>query len=226
LELLKSTNSVSVPDVIGTGTAEGDSFLILQAVIAGRRTGNYSEALGRNLAKLHRNSSYQFGLDHNNYIGSLSQSNKSFESGVDFFINERIRPMVASARDKKYFSNQELESFNQLYKKLPSLLPAEPPALLHGDLWNGNVITGPDGHAWLIDPAIYYGHRETDLAMAQLFGGFYDDFYDAYNEAFPLTPGWKKRVQLFQLYPLLVHLNLFGRGYLNGINQILVQLIR
>jgi fructosamine-3-kinase len=213
LSLIDSVHAIRVPGVVATGESEGITFLILEAVIAGRRQMDYMETLGRDLAALHRHGGETFGLDHDNYIGSLQQPNRTDLSGSGFMEHCRFRPMVERAWQQGLISPKEVAQFESLYQRLPYLLPDEKPALLHGDLWNGNVITGPDGKGWLIDPAVYYGYRETDIAMTKLFGGFDDAFYAAYNEAFPLEPEWKERVGLFQLYPLLVHVNLFGRGY-------------
>ncbi len=221
LNLLRSTKTVSVPEVIGSGISGDISFLILEAVIPGKRTRDYHERLGRQLAELHKKTSETFGLDHNNYIGSLPQQNNQHLSGVNFFIRERLMPQVSLAAKGGYFSEKELAAFERLHEKLPSLLPDEKPSLLHGDLWNGNVIMGADGQAWLIDPAVNFGHRETDLAMTRLFGGFDEEFYESYNETLPLAAGWEERVELFQLYPLLVHVNLFGIGYKPGISTTL-----
>jgi len=213
LESLRKTNTVNIPQVTAIGEADGVAYILMQYVEAGKRKKDYFEQLGFDLANLHRNQYESFGWNENNYIGSLPQLNKYMQSGSDFLIEMRFKPLVDLALSNQLVSRAEAKLFDEYYKQLPNLVPDEPASLLHGDLWNGNVITGPDGNAWLIDPAVYYGHRETDIAMSKLFGGFDDDFYDSYNETFPLQPGWENRIQLFQLYHLLVHLNLFGRGY-------------
>jgi len=130
-------------------------------------------------------------------------------------VEERLRKQVSIA--VKYFSSTELNTFEQLYVRLDELLPEEPPALLHGDLWSGNYMITQDGNACLIDPAAYYGHREVDIAMTTLFGGFDETFYTSYIEEYPLEKGWAQRLHIFNLYPLLIHLNLFGSGYLGSI---------
>ena len=217
LDLLSQSNTVSTPAQIASGVFENTSWLLLHFIHPGKRKAGYYENLGKALASLHRITSDSFGLDHDNYIGSLPQSNRQSANGIDFTIDQRLRPLVIMARGLNLLTSAEEKQFEALYKKLPDVLPGERPSLLHGDLWIGNVITGEDGEALLIDPAVYYGYRETDLAMSMLFGGFYSAFYDAYNEAFPLQAGWEHRVRLFQLYPLLVHLNLFGSGYHNSV---------
>ena len=225
LEFLKTKNVIGIPVVITSGTFENNSFLLQEMILPGKRAKNYSENLGSRLAQLHRFTSSTFGLDHNNYIGSLGQLNRNTISGCDFMIQYRLEPLTKRARQNQLLATHEVTLLEKLYPVLAGLLPEEIPSLLHGDLWSGNVITGSDGQAVLIDPAIYYGYRETDLAMMRLFGGFDEEVYHSYNEAFPLYPGWETRIGVFQLYPLLVHLNLFGRGYWSSINQILKNIL-
>jgi fructosamine-3-kinase len=221
LELLRSTNAVRIPEVIINGHCDDTLYLVLEYMEAAKRKKDYWEQLGTSVANLHRHTSATFGLDHDNYIGSLRQSNKSGATGIEFMITQRFEPLVKMAVHKTHLTKVQTDAFEKLYTRLPEIIPDEPPTLLHGDLWNGNVITGPDGHAWLIDPAVYYGHREMDLAMTKLFGGFDADFYRAYEEAFPLHPGFEDRVEIHNLYPLMVHVNLFGGGYLAQVKAIL-----
>lgn len=134
---------------------------------------------------------------------------------------ERLQPLVKLAYDSGLLDGQDARRMEILYKKLPEILPVEPPSLIHGDLWSGNYMVGNDGNPCIIDPAVYYGHREMDIAMSKLFGGFSPEFYRAYNEEYPMVKGWEKRVELNQLYPLLVHVNLFGEGYNRQVRQIL-----
>jgi len=129
--------------------------------------------------------------------------------------------MVSLAVDKRLLEYADAVNFEKLYAKLPELFDEEAPALLHGDLWSGNYLTTPADEPYLIDPAVYYGHREMDVAMTSLFGGFSNEFYQSYNEAFPLAKGWQQRTDLWNLYPLLVHLNLFGAGYLGRVRDAL-----
>ncbi|MBK5285164.1 MAG: fructosamine kinase family protein [Bacteroidia bacterium] len=149
------------------------------------------------------------------------QSNSQKRTWAEFFISERLEKQIAFAKDLGVIDNSTIQQFNNLYKRLPELIPEEAPSLLHGDLWNGNFMTGNDGKAWLIDPAIYYGHREMDLAMTKLFGGFSEEFYSSYIESFPLQKGFTERIDIHNLYPLLVHVNLFGGGYLIEVKNIL-----
>jgi fructosamine-3-kinase len=154
-------------------------------------------------------------------MGSLPQSNEESDSWSSFFIKRRLQPQVQPAQNAGLLDSKSVKAFELLYKNLQDLLPEQEPALLHGDLWSGNLITNSDGGPCLIDPAVYYGNREVDLAMTRLFGGFSQEFYDAYHEAFPLPPNDFDRVDLYNLYPLLVHLNLFGSSYLPGIKATL-----
>jgi fructosamine-3-kinase len=152
-------------------------------------------------------------------MGSLPQSNKKHSDWISFFVEERLEKQVSLAHE--YLSSSNFSAFNRLYKRLGELIPPEPPALLHGDLWGGNYMVSSDGKACLIDPAVYYGHREIDIAMTTLFEGFDGDFYASYHEEYPLEKGWRDRLDIFNLYPLLIHLNLFGSGYLGSIERIL-----
>lgn len=219
LQLLRSTNTIRIPQIIGTGHADKKSFLILEMIKPGAKKKDYWPDAGRALAGLHLNTHVFHGLDHHNYIGSLQQINNRHKSGAEFMIRQRFQPMISSAFKKNLLSTTDLAKFELLYKKLPELLPDESRSLLHGDLWCGNMITGPEGDTRFIDPAVYFGYRETDLAMTKLFGGFDDTFYEGYIEVYPLRDGWEERVLLFQIYPLLVHLNLFGGGYKNAVME-------
>lgn len=221
LELLSQCGAVKVPEVIHQGRADSKDFVLMQFLEPSRQVADYWEQLGAGLADLHRITQPQFGLEYDNYIGRLCQKNEPKDSWPTFFSECRLRPQVGLALYNGLISSAMAEKFEPLYQKLPDLFPAESPALLHGDLWSGNVHTGPDGHAWLIDPAVYFGHREMELAFTRLFGGFDEAFYQSYQAAFPLQPGWQDRVELCNLYPLLVHVNLFGSSYLAGVERTL-----
>lgn len=213
LSLLRTPKVLDIPEVIHFGTSGSYQFLLLQFIDQSSRSGLYWQNLGSGLATLHQNTTSHFGLDHDNYIGSLHQPNHQLLSWVDFFIKQRLEIQMQIAFDKHRIENDLLKKFDILFSKLPSMLPAEPPALLHGDLWSGNIITNSAGEPCLIDPAVYFGHREMDLAMTQLFGGFDKSFLESYDHTFPLISGYKERFDIYNLYPLLVHLNLFGAGY-------------
>ena len=162
-----------------------------------------------------------FGLDHDNYIGSLPQSNHQHTSWVEFFIEERLEKQIALAKNSGALNNSTIQQFNNLFKRLKEIIPEEKPSLLHGDLWNGNYMLAADGCACLIDAAVYYDHREMDLAMTRLFGGFPEEFYESYHETFPLSSGFEERVDIHNLYPLLVHVNLFGGSYISQVKSVL-----
>lgn len=209
-----------VPAVLSVGQARGDAFLLMEWIESAARTDRASTQLGTVLATLHRERQTSFGLDHDNFIGTLPQRNTQHDDWSTFFIRERLDIQVRTARAANLIDATVASGFEKLYKKLADIFPEEAPALLHGDLWAGNWIVRTDGTPLLIDPAIYCGHREADIAMTRLFGGFGEGFYLAYDEAFPLAPGWQARVDLYNLYPLLVHLNLFGHAYLPQIDAI------
>ena len=178
--------------------------------------------MGQRLASLHRCSSEFFGLDDDNYIGSLRQYNHPNSNWINFFIEQRLEVQVKLAINKwRCCPHGGQKKFESLYAKLPSLIASEKPSLVHGDLWSGNLITDDKGEPCLIDPAVYFGNREADLAMTRLFGGFNDEFYSAYEESFPLPQGSEKRIDLYNLYPLLVHVNLFGGSYVHSVEGIL-----
>src|SRR5258706_8890170 len=221
LTLLKKINAIGIPEVLGAEKAGNYSFIVLEFIEAAPRVRNFWQNFGSSLAGLHSNSSELFGLPYDNDIGSLQQSNFQKKIWMEFFIEGRLEKQIALAKNSGAIDSATVQQFNRLYNKLPEIIPEEKPSLIHGDLWNGNFMTGADGKAWLIDPAVYYGHREMDLAMTKLFGGFSTDFYESYNETFPLQKGFNNRVDIHNLYPLLVHVNLFGGGYLHEVKNIL-----
>jgi len=225
LTLLQDARSIRIPEVVVHGEENDFQFLLLEFIEPGRRSSAYWKNFGRQLALLHAHSTGLFGLNHNNYIGSLPQSNSPVASWTDFFIRERLKPQLELAGRRSLLPAPVYQKFEKLFTKLSSLLPDERPSLLHGDLWSGNVITSPEGEPCLIDPAVYYGHREMDLAMTELFGGFDSDYLEAYHEVLPLTPGYKQRVDLYNLYPLLVHVNLFGQAYVSQVLSILKRFV-
>lgn len=221
LQLLRDSNALPVPEVKFYGEANGYSFLMLEWIDGEIRRKNFWEQFGRSLAKLHKASDATFGLDNDNYIGSLKQSNTKHQDWKSFFMTERIQPQLKLAVDKNLVDFSTIKQFEKLFDSYDKLIPQEKPALLHGDLWNGNFLVNKNGSAALIDPAVYFGHREMDLAMTKLFGGFDSEFYHAYEEAFPLQKGFEKRIDIHNLYPLLVHVNLFGGGYVGQVKSIL-----
>lgn len=213
LELLRATQTLRIPKVIFQSSVGEHSFLLLEYLSQSTGKSEHCARFGEQLAELHRHSWKAFGLDHSNYISSIRQSNAPRGDWSSFFVEERLEPLVRDGVDSGRLPANSLKSFDKLYRLLPQYYPEEPPALLHGDLWYGNFIRLSSGETVLIDPAIYYGHREVDIAMTRLFGGFGESFYSAYQEAYPMAAGWEERLALWNLYPLLVHVKLFGAEY-------------
>ena len=226
LTLLRKTNAIEIPAVISVDEDDVDQFILLDFIDQGPQAKSYWKHLGSRLAILHKTTHDRFGLDHENYIGSLRQFNTPSQNWIDFFVHERLNVQLKMAVDSGLAGSQMVKSFETLYPKLTSLLSEEKPALLHGDLWSGNIITTSKGEPCLIDPAVYYGCREVDLAMTKLFGSFPTEFYQAYDQTYPLLPGYEDRLELYNLYPLLVHLNLFGTQYKSPITGILSRFVK
>jgi len=221
LQLLASTQSICIPEIIGHHQGLAYQLLLLKFIDAkSSPSKQFWATLGHQLAGLHRKSNPLFGLDHQNYIGSLKQYNSFKESWIDFFIEERINRQLKLVIDSGMADGALLRRFEKLYVLLPVIFPAENPSLLHGDLWSGNVLVNENGNPCLIDPAVYYGNREAELAYTHLFGGFEANFYSAYQERSPLHPGFTRRIDLYNIYPLLVHANLFGGSYLKQVISI------
>ncbi|MDB5109721.1 MAG: fructosamine kinase [Mucilaginibacter sp.] len=226
LKAIAATGTIAVPKILLQGEFEDQNFLMLEWINSRRPTPKGSAMLGEQLAQMHHTTSLGFGFTADNYMGSLPQSNRHHNKWSDFFIEERLLPMVRLAINRQLLNQADLKNFEQLYKNLPGLFNEEVPALIHGDLWSGNYLTDENEKPYLIDPAVSYGHREFDIAMTTLFRGFSNEFYQAYNQVFPLAKGWEQRVDLWNLYPLLVHLNLFGAGYLGQVRDCLNQFIK
>lgn len=221
LDLIRKTQTFYTPEVLAQGRQEGTDYLLMEYIEKGPPAPHYWRRFGESLAKLHLNTQPEYGWKEDNYIGPLTQRNTPSRSWVDFFIQCRIEPPLKKAVDNKKMNEGMVRKFDRLFAKLEQYLPEEKPALLHGDLWSGNVLTGAQGLPVLIDPALYYGHREIELAYTQLFDRYDPEFYQAYQEVFPMLQGFEERVPLHQLYPLLIHVNLFGGGYVNQVEEIL-----
>lgn len=225
LAFLEQARALRIPRVLACSAEhEQPSFLLLEFVHSARPRAGFDEELGRGLAELHRSSAPSFGLDHSNFIGRLAQTNRERSTWAEFYRAERLEPQLRAAIEAGHAPNALARDFERLFRRLPELVgEPEPPARLHGDLWGGNLHVDERGAPCLIDPAVYGGHREMDLAMMQLFGGFGARVFSAYAEAFPLTDGHGERVQLCQLYPLLVHVNLFGASYVESVRRALAR---
>lgn len=220
LRALSNACAIDVPEIIHVGDQDEFSVLILSFIEEGKKDKDFWENFGRDMAALHQTTSSHFGYEHDNYIGSLVQRNALNDEWINFFIKQRLEPQLDQAEKKGRLGKQEKNDFEKLYKKLPGILPKCSPSLLHGDFWSGNFISNSGGRGTILDPAVYFGCHEVDLAMSRLFGGFDSDFYDAYFEVFPVEPGFNERVDIYNLYPLLVHVNLFGGGYLSSVKTI------
>ncbi|MEM9920471.1 MAG: fructosamine kinase family protein [Bacteroidota bacterium] len=218
LKLISMVGCVKTPKIIGYGT----DFLLLEFIDDEPDKNRYFwQEFAADLAKMHRQSWDKFGLDHSNFIGQLPQSNTPKESWSAFYAWERLIPQLKMAVERSIFSQDDTAAFESLCRKVSDICPEEPPALIHGDLWSGNFLCNQQREVVLIDPAVSFAHREMDLAMSRLFGGFPDHFYKYYEEHFPLQPGFEQRCSFYQLYYLMVHLNLFGSSYLPSVRQIL-----
>ena len=221
LKQIAATNIIATPDVTCLGQYQNFAYLILAFIESGRPAGDTWRTFGRQLAQLHQLSNPYFGDVSHNFIGSLTQDNTQEEDWDDFYENRRIRPQLELAIKRGYFSLAEEQKFDRFFDNVQGIFPDEPAGLLHGDLWGGNYLIDQKGVPYLIDPAAFFGHREMDLGMTYLFGGFDPDFYSAYHETYPIVPGFAERKVLSQLYYLLVHLNLFGRSYLSRVISII-----
>jgi len=227
LQAMREIGAVKVPMLYAAGTDVDQSFLLMEWIENGRPSRQYMENLGRALAHMHMAESPgdgRYGFSEDNYIGATVQHNAWDFSWINFFREQRLEPQIQMAA--AWFDRNQSRKFIYLMDHLDHwLTEPDKPSLLHGDLWGGNVMAGPDGEAVLIDPAVYVGHSEADLAMTQLFGGFTQDFYRAYDEECPIDSTYSERRDLYNLYHMLNHLNLFGGGYLGSVIQILNQYV-
>lgn len=221
LKALQTTNTICVPEPLLCGNSNGEIFLMMEYIEKGRPNAKFWQSFGQQLAALHGETQTQFGFNENNYIGSLPQENTLTDTWAEFYSTQRIMPLMQKAYNQNKCSKEDLLKAEKLCKRFTELFPQEPPSLLHGDLWSGNYMVNHKGEPVMYDPAVYYGHREMDIAMSLLFGGFDKSFYDYYNEAFPLKKNWKQRVPLCQLYPLLVHLILFSGHYYYSVMDVI-----
>jgi fructosamine-3-kinase len=225
LDALQHHTGLKVPRVVGYGTTGDESWLLLEHLEkAAPRPGDWI-LFGQALARLHRergtaDGKAVYGWKFDNYIGSLAQSNRKHTDWSSFFAEERILPQVRKARDGSRLDKNTAQQAERFCARLDDIFPPEPSALLHGDLWSGNFMFTPNGPA-IFDPSCYYGHREMDLAMTKLFGGFNNEFYLGYASEYAPEKNWEDRVDYCNLYPLLVHVNLFGGGYVQDVRSIL-----
>jgi len=212
LRALAAAGAIRIPEVL----AVGKEALVLEMIHEAPKKAGFFESFGRAFARLHDHRGPSFGFPHDNFIGSTPQCNQPLDGSgwPEFFLERRLRFQAKLAASRGH-GNEIEHLLDRAEGRIVELLGAatELPSILHGDLWSGNFIADERGEACLIDPAVYYGHREADLAMTRLFGGFSSEFYAAYDEASPLAPGHQDRLPIYQLYHLLNHLNLFGSAY-------------
>lgn len=225
LEALGAADSpLVVPPVLETASPAGDrpGFLVMEWVNSGRKGRRFWDRFGEGLAELHRHAADAYGFEADNFIGQLPQKNEWMDNWPAFFRSQRLEPQVAMARERGRWRSDWTGALEALYRRLPEILPGAPEAsVLHGDLWKGNFMVTATGEPAIIDPAAYYGHREADLAMTELFGGFQDRFYEAYRGAWDLEPGYETRRDVYNLYHLINHLNHFGAGYASSVERTL-----
>lgn len=214
LERLRATETVPVPRPLAHGATQTECFLVMEYIDKQPPAPEFWERFAGDLARLHRCTAPLCGLGQDNYIGTVVQRNTRRQSWGEFYAEYRLRPLVRRLVDEGMFPPDMVQRAELLFGHIAAVFPDEKPSLVHGDLWGGNFLAGPGGRAWVFDPAVYYGSREMDLAMARLFGGFDRTFFWHYQEEFPLAEGWQQRIGLCQLYPLLVHAVLFGGTYI------------
>lgn len=211
LKELSKAQKVNTPQVLA---ATHDELLLNYIDSAGKRE-DFQTLLGEQLAALHAVKGREFGFERDNFIGESVQVNRKCDSWNRFYIEHRLRYQLQLAKRNGSCTTELKKLSSELIAIIPNILKGseEEPCLLHGDLWGGNVMTDESGEPVLIDPAVYYGHRETDIAMTTLFGGFSEEFYRSYNRHYPLKKGWESRLNLYKLYHILNHMNLFGNSY-------------
>jgi fructosamine-3-kinase len=222
LEFLGKQKILRVPSVLVYDEIDTFQVLLLEWIDGGSRTEQFWKHFGEQLAALHKVTNPAFGFEEDNYMGALPQLNHRYNNWIEFFIQSRLQPQVEMARVNQLVHTKHLTAFENIYRHLENIFDEkEQASLLHGDLWSGNFMCDQNAEPVLIDPAVYFGHRSMDLAMTTLFGGFERSFYESYNYHFPFPNNYSEQWDICNLYPLLIHLNLFGAGYLGQIEKIL-----
>ncbi|MCU7807312.1 MAG: fructosamine kinase family protein [Candidatus Thiodiazotropha sp. (ex Semelilucina semeliformis)] len=225
LKAMSETQTIRVPKPLCSGITEGQSYLVMEYIDMGHAGRDGSAKAGRQLAEMHRAGWKSFGWHRDNTIGSTPPPNKPNNSWIDFWRDQRLGFQLKLAARNGYGGTLQ-RSGERLLEGFHVLIDHEPQSsLLHGDLWGGNMAYDQAGNPVIYDPAVYYGDREADLAMTELFGGFGNAFYDAYRESWPLEPGYSTRKVLYNLYHILNHLNLFGSGYLGQASSMIDRLL-
>ena len=226
LHEMRATDSIRVPEVISYGVADGHSYLALEYIPLGSLRGGASALMGEQLARMHHAPQPYFGWHMDNTIGSTPQINDQKHDWLSFWRDERLGQQLQFAAANGFGGRLQSQGEKLLMNMDKLLAGHEPqPALLHGDLWGGNAAADEAGNPVIFDPACYYGDRETDLAMTELFGGFGGDFFAAYNAEYPVDSGYQMRKTLYNLYHIINHLNLFGGGYLGQAESMIDRLL-
>ncbi|WAA11005.1 fructosamine kinase family protein [Fervidibacillus albus] len=221
LETIRSTNTISVPSCFGVKETENDGFFVMEW-ISGEKTKDTPILLGNQVAQMHQTIGPAFGFEQNNYIGMIVQKNGWFSNWIEYFRDNRLLPQITAVEKANLIPIELRKKADELLENLDRWIPNDvSPSLLHGDLWGGNWIAGKNGIPYLIDPAVFYGHFEFELAFTELFGGFPSTFYASYNEINPIPSDYEERKPLYQLFYLLVHLNLFGQTYYEPVKQVI-----
>lgn len=223
LESIRQTQTIRVPKVYYYDTDPSKKMYFIMEWIEGEKTGHTGESLGSGLAEMHlANSHRHYGLDRHSFVGTLTQENQWYKNWTDYYREKRLLPQLELGKKNGYVTRNRLLNLENMMNRLESFIPADPGvSLLHGDLWAGNWMVGHQGVPYLIDPSIVYGDHVFELAMTELFGGFPKEFYDAYKEILPFPDDYEDRKPIYQLFYLLVHLNLFGETYGPAVDRIL-----
>lgn len=213
LLLIERQQVLRTPAIVACGETEHEQFLLLEWIDEGNKTKKFWEKFGHQMAAMHSVKGPAFGLDENNFMGSVVQQNFPLSNWPSFFAQYRLRPLAESCLKQGLLLSCHMRQLERLSAQLHNFFPDEPPALVHGDLWSGNFMCASNEEPVLIDPAVYFGHPSVDMAMTTLFGSFDKRFYEVYHEQFPLPPNYSEQWKICNLYPLLVHLWLFGSSY-------------
>lgn len=225
LQTLATVAKAHVPEIVCFGQAENTAYLVLSFIESGQRSPAFWQQFGEALADLHQYTDKQFGFPSDNFIGALPQANDRRNDWASFYKEVRLLPQLQMALQHNQLTHKDEIAFDRLFDRFDQYFPEEPPTLTHGDLWSGNFLCNEAAKAVFIDPAVSYAHREMDLAMSRLFGGFTASFYESYEAHFPLAPNFESRLPLYQLYYLLVHVNLFGGSYVGSVRGVLKQYV-
>jgi len=224
LAWLREPRAVQIPQVLAV--SDDPAFLLLEWIEPGQAHPSTDHELGLELADLHQSGAPCFGREDRRTTGSRSLPNEPYPTWAQHFQANRLEPLIALAAGENALPSATLRMLEDVGARLDDFQSVdEPPARLHGDLWAGNRLVDATGKSWLIDPAAHGGHREFDLAMMRLFGGYSEACFSAYQEAFPLSEGWERRISLHQLAPLVVHAIKFGGGYAEATRQALSTLV-